>query len=155
MYGHLLLVKLLVPLGVLIRLMIEHGGEKFVASSRMGRVPVIDSLTFTFEEADSFLPDSYFAEFWATDPAGANDTYRIKTWKNGVLLNKPEELNLAYDAGFSAGGNFDGVAFITPIRSEESIHLRRMRTKRFFLLMFQETPYMWRFIQFLWRHSTS
>ncbi|MEQ9414978.1 MAG: DUF4249 domain-containing protein, partial [Cyclobacteriaceae bacterium] len=98
-------------------LMIEHGGEKFVSSSRMGRVPVIDSLTFTFEEADSFLPDSYFAEFWATDPAGANDTYRIKTWKNGVLLNKPEELNLAYDAGFSAGGNFDGVTFITPIRS--------------------------------------
>ena len=31
-------------------------------------------------------------------------------------MNKPSEINLAYDAGFSAGGNFDGVSFITPIR---------------------------------------
>ncbi|MEP2668186.1 MAG: DUF4249 domain-containing protein [Cyclobacteriaceae bacterium] len=97
-------------------LVVEHGTETFVSTSRMGRVPVIDSLTFIFEEEDSFIPDSYFAEFWATDMAGPNDTYRIKTWKNGVLLNKPNELNLAYDAGFSAGGNFDGVTFITPIR---------------------------------------
>lgn len=97
-------------------LIVEYDNETFIASSRMGRVPVIDSLSFIFEEENAFIPDSYFAEFWATDLAGPNDTYRIKTWKNGVLLNKPSELNLAYDAGFSAGGNFDGVAFITPIR---------------------------------------
>lgn len=97
-------------------LRVEYDGETFVSSSKMGRVPVIDSLTFTFEEKNSFLPDSYLADFWATDLPGPNDTYRIKTWKNGVLLNKPSELNLAYDAGFSAGGNFDGVTFITPIR---------------------------------------
>lgn len=97
-------------------LKVEYNGESFVAGSRMGRVPVIDSLTFTFKEKNSFLPDLYLADFWATDLPGPNDTYRIKAWKNGVLLNKPNELNLAYDAGFSAGGNFDGGTFITPIR---------------------------------------
>lgn len=97
-------------------LKVDYNGESFVSSSRIGRVPVIDSLTFTFEKKNSFRPDSYLADFWATDLQGPNDTYRIKTWKNGVLLNKPSELNLAYDAGFSAGGNFDGVTFITPIR---------------------------------------
>lgn len=97
-------------------LRVVHENETFVSSSRMGRVPVIDSLTFTFEEKTSILPEMYVAEFWAKDFTGPNDTYRIKTWKNGVLLNKPSELNLAYDAGFSAGGNFDGVIFATPIR---------------------------------------
>lgn len=97
-------------------LVVERGSETFVSSSRMGRVPAIDSLTFTFEKKNSITPDMYLAEFWARDLTGPNDTYRIKAWKNGVLLNKPSELNLAYDAGFSAGGNFDGVIFATPIR---------------------------------------
>lgn len=97
-------------------LTIQLGGETFVSNSKMNRVPVIDSLTFTFEEENAFQPESYLADFWATDLAGPNDTYWIKAWKNGTLLNKPSEINLAYDAGFSAGGNFDGVTFITPIR---------------------------------------
>jgi hypothetical protein len=97
-------------------LLVQVGNDTFVSASKMNRVPVIDSLTFTFEEESSFFPESFLADFWSTDFVGPNDTYWIKTWKNGILLNKPGELNLAYDAGFSAGGNFDGVTFITPIR---------------------------------------
>ncbi|MDH4059137.1 MAG: DUF4249 domain-containing protein [Cyclobacteriaceae bacterium] len=97
-------------------LSIQVGGETFTATSAMNRVPVIDSVSFTFEEANAFQDDAYFADFWATDPMGPDDNYWIKAWKNGVLLNKPGEINVAYDAGFSAGGNFDGVTFITPIR---------------------------------------
>ncbi len=91
-------------------------GETFTATSYMGRVPVIDSVTLTFEPETAVQPDSYFADFWATEPSGSGDTYWIKAFKNGVLLNKPAEINIAYDAGFSAGGNFDGVTFITPKR---------------------------------------
>jgi hypothetical protein len=97
-------------------LTVQIGSETYVAVSRMSRVPAIDSISFTFEEESSFLPETYLADFWASDFVGPNDTYWIKAWKNGVQLNKPSEINLAYDAGFSAGGNFDGVAFITPIR---------------------------------------
>lgn len=98
------------------QLQVQIGGETFEATSEMNDVPVIDSLTFTFQEENAFQPDSYLADFWATDLVGPGNTYWIKAWKNGVLLNKPSELNLAYDAGFSAGGNFDGITFITPIR---------------------------------------
>ncbi len=91
-------------------------GEVFAATSYMGRVPVIDSVTLTFEPETAIQPDSYIAEFWATEVPGSGDTYWIKAFKNGVLLNKPEEINIAFDAGFSAGGNFDGVTFITPKR---------------------------------------
>lgn len=91
-------------------------GEVYTATSYMGRVPVIDSVTLTFEPKNAIQPDSYIAEFWATEVPGSGDTYWIKAFKNGVLLNKPEEINIAFDAGFSAGGNFDGVTFITPKR---------------------------------------
>lgn len=97
-------------------LTIQVDGETFKAFSTMKRVPEIDSVTFTFEEKNAFQEDSYIAEFWATDLEGRNDNYWIKAYKNGVLLNRPDEITLAYDAGFSAGGNFDGVTFITPIR---------------------------------------
>lgn len=98
-------------------LSVRVGSEEFRASSRMGRVPPVDSVTFTFQEASQFFPASYFAEFWATDPSGKGDTYWIRAYKNGVFLQKPSELTVAFDAGFSEGGNFDGVTFITPIRS--------------------------------------
>ena len=52
-----------------------------------------------------------------TDLPGLGNTYWIKATKNGTLLNKPRELNLAYDAAFAKGSNFDGYTFIQPIRN--------------------------------------
>jgi hypothetical protein len=63
-----------------------------------------------------FFPDAYFAEFWSRDFIGSGDTYWIKSFKNGIYLNEPAEINIAYDAGFSEGGNVDGLIFIPPIR---------------------------------------
>ena len=99
-------------------LTVNLNGETFKATSKINRTVSIDSVTFKFEETSPEFPkDSYTAEFWATEPAGSGDTYWIKGYKNGVLLNKPSEIIIAYDAAFSAGGNFDGVTFIPPIRS--------------------------------------
>ncbi len=98
------------------RLFIEIGNTTLQSNTLMGRVPEIDSIGFRFEPEDTFLPDSYFADVWARDPVGPGDTYWIKTWKNGEYLSKPGEISLAYDAGFSAGGNVDGLIFIQPIR---------------------------------------
>lgn len=92
------------------------GEDLYQAGSKMNRVPDIDSVTFRFEEEDLFFPDSYFAEFWSRDIAGPGDTYWIKSYKNGEYLNQPSEINIAYDAGFSEGGNVDGLIFIPPIR---------------------------------------
>ena len=97
-------------------LSVTTGGETYTATSEMKRVPPVDSISFSISKSLRFPSGSYIAEFWSTDPKGAGDTYWIRTYKNGILLNKPSEINLAYDAGFSAGGDFDGVRFITPIR---------------------------------------
>ncbi|MFN7705764.1 MAG: DUF4249 domain-containing protein [Chryseotalea sp.] len=102
--------------GLQYTLEIETNGETYEALADMSRVPEIDSLTFFFEPGDQFTDDFVLAEFWSTDPDESGDAYWIKTYKNGQLLNKPVDINLAYDAGFSRGSNFNGVPFIVPIR---------------------------------------
>jgi Domain of unknown function (DUF4249) len=97
-------------------LAVTMGQDLFIASSIMGRVPAIDSISFTFEPASGFLPELTTAQFWATDLKGRGDAYWIKAWRNDTLLLKPGEINLAFDAGFSERGNLDGVTFIQPIR---------------------------------------
>lgn len=98
------------------KLNITFNGEAFEASSHMGRVPPVDSITFTKDERPGLNKIRYQGEFWAKDPAGAGDAYWIKATKNDTLLNKPSEINVAYDAGFSAGGDADDVEFLPPIR---------------------------------------
>lgn len=113
------------------QLEIQVGGETLKAISKMGRVPVIDSVTYYTEKRLGTEDLITFGQFWATDPAGPNDSYWIRTYKNGVLLSKPSEINIAYDAGASSGGLTDGVTFIQPIRqginsSETDTNEKRM-----------------------------
>jgi Domain of unknown function (DUF4249) len=95
---------------------VQVGTEAFTAMADMGRAPKVDSITFRFEEGNSFIDDYYIGQFWAKDLVGTGDTYWIKTYRNDTLLLKPSDINIAYDAGFSEGGNIDSVTFITPIR---------------------------------------
>jgi hypothetical protein len=97
-------------------LRVSVNGIVYESFSQMNRVPQIDSITFRFEKGNSFFPDSYFGQMYATDFEGIGDTYWIKAFKNGQYLNKPNEINIAFDAGFTAGGNIDGTPFIQPIR---------------------------------------
>lgn len=108
------------------RLTVQVNGEVYEATSKMGPVPPVDSIVYKKNEPDQTNPDFYRAQFYAKDVIGRGDTYWIKTYKNGILLNKPEELNVAYDAGFDAGGPFYSrvyngfpilVDFIPPIRN--------------------------------------
>jgi hypothetical protein len=100
------------------RLTVTTQGETFEAFSNLGRVPPIDSILFHYKPAETIIKEEYYlGEFMAKDPAGVGDAYWIKAWKNGVFLGKPAELNMAYDAGFSAGQPVDGQDFLIPIRN--------------------------------------
>lgn len=110
------------PFGVVghqYRLTVTAEGETFASYSTLGRVPPIDSIKFHYNPEDIVVQEAYYtAEFVATDPVGLGDTYWIKAWKNGVFLGKPGEMNMAFDAGFSAGQSVDGQVFILPIRRD-------------------------------------
>lgn len=98
------------------KLIVTVNGEQFESTTSMGRVPQIDSITFSKDVRSVDGKERYQGEFWAVDPIGPGDTYWIRATKNDTLLNKPSEQNLAYDGGFSAGSDTDGVEFLPPIR---------------------------------------
>lgn len=97
-------------------LTIAYNGETFTATSGIGPVPTVDSLAFEYVEDEPMFAEGYRAEFWGKDLLGEGNTYWIKTYKNGTLLNKPSELNIAFDAGISTNTSNDGQSFIPPIR---------------------------------------
>jgi hypothetical protein len=110
-------IFLIEDFGTTYDLMVQVGSEVFSAKSELKRVPEVDSIKFTFKpEQNMFQPEGFYGEFVATDLEGSGDTYWIKAFKNGKALNNPFDLNIAFDAGFSAGGNIDGVVFIQPIQ---------------------------------------
>ncbi len=95
---------------------IESNGVMYQAFSLMNRVPPVDSIVMTFEEESLGQPEGFYGEFFAQDFVGPGDAYWIKTYKNNQFLNKPSEMNIAFDASFTAGNGVDGTAFIAPIR---------------------------------------
>ena len=103
-------------LGSQYTLMIDVEGRQISSVTSMQPVPVIDSIVQEFREDELGGPDGIYAQFFARDIPGLGNTYWIKTFKNGLFLNKPEEINLAYDGGFDAGAEIDGIIFIPPIR---------------------------------------
>lgn len=102
--------------GVTYILTVETGGVTYTAACKMGAVPPIDSITFEFTKGNQFMKDGYTGQFYATDIPGYGNTYWIRAYKNGHFLNKPSEINIAFDAGFSQGSIVDGIPFIQPIR---------------------------------------
>jgi uncharacterized protein DUF4249 len=95
---------------------IEWNGNTFGSQSTLNAVPRVDSIRVEFREALLDHPEGNYAQFFARDLPGLGDTYWIKSYKNGVFLNKPFELNIAWDAGFDGGADTDGLIFVPPIR---------------------------------------
>ena len=98
-------------------LRINVNDQTYTSTARLNPVPPIDSVTYELLEANAFIPESYFAEFWAVDLPETGNAYWIRAYKNGRLLDKPSEISVAYDAGFSRGSSFNGTVFAQPIRS--------------------------------------
>lgn len=101
-------------IGTELDLEIELEGKTLRSSTIMHRSSPIDSINQ--EDRDDIFGTGIFCNFFSRDPSGRGDTYWIKTFKNDVFLNKPSELNVAFDAGFDSGAQIDGIIFIPPIR---------------------------------------
>lgn len=97
-------------------LYIELDGDAYVAGAQANPTIPIDSIGYEFREDQVGQPDGIYAQIYAVDRVGEGDVYWIKTFKNGAFLNKPQELNIAFDGAFGPGANSDGILFIPPIR---------------------------------------
>lgn len=97
------------------RLEINVNGDMLTSETKLNRVPVVDSIYQEFVTDMGFI-DGIMIEILTRDLVGVGDTYWIKTFKNGIYLNRADEINIAYDAGFDSGAETDGFVFIPPIR---------------------------------------
>lgn len=90
---------------------------EYTSNTILGRSPEIEEIRQEIRENEiGSVNGGTYCEFIARDFEGIGDTYWIKTFKNGEFLNRPEEINIAYDAGFDQGAEADGLIFIPPIR---------------------------------------
>ena len=95
---------------------ISKDDKTYVSASQLNPTVPVDSIVSEFREESLGEPEGYYAEFFARDNPGLGDAYWIKAFKNDIFLNKPQEINIAFDAGPSSGAEVDGLIFITPIR---------------------------------------
>ncbi len=95
---------------------IQREGDRYASRTTMNRVPPIDSISIQYEEARIGLDSGLYAQVYARDFTGPGDAYLIRSTINDTLLNRPSELNLAFDATFDAGSATDGIVYIFPIR---------------------------------------
>jgi hypothetical protein len=100
------------------QLEMKHEGNTFTAVSKLNPVPVIDSMTFAFEEEEINSEAGYYTQFFARDFAGTKDYYWIKPFKNNlpVYANQPALMIISEDAAFG-GDAGDGLVFILPLRA--------------------------------------
>ena len=97
-------------------LSIRWNDELYIASTTVRPVPKVDSISIRIRKNQLNRGDGHYAQLHARDIPGEGHTYWIKTFKNNIFLNKPAELNIAYDAGIDFGANLDGVPFISVIQ---------------------------------------
>lgn len=97
-------------------LSVTHGEKVYSSATSIHPVPEIDSISIYFEDNAFGADDGLYAELYARDIPGKGNTYWVKSYRNDTLLNKPQELNIIYDATFDAGTDLDGTTFIRPLR---------------------------------------
>lgn len=98
------------------QLTVAAGGLSYTASTTIYDAPEIDSISIYLEDEAFGADEGLFAEVYARDLPGQGDTYWVKAYRNDTLLNKPQEINIVYDATFDAGSDIDGTYFIRPLR---------------------------------------
>jgi len=97
-------------------LTVVNGNDEYQATTSLQNTAPIDSIRI-YEEDEAFgAEDGLYSELYARDLPGKGNTYWVKSFRNDTLLNRPQELNVVYDATFDSGNDIDGIYFIRPLR---------------------------------------
>jgi Domain of unknown function (DUF4249) len=93
---------------------VRYQGQTYQATSTMQATTRVDAISYEKREAELNRKAGYRATLHATDRPELDNCYWIRTYKNGQFLNRPDEMNLAYDAG-RRGTVLNNQAFLFPI----------------------------------------
>ncbi|WP_298739091.1 DUF4249 family protein [uncultured Chitinophaga sp.] len=97
-------------LGHVYRLTLTYNGETFVATDSIKRVPQIDSISYKYKSEEDALSGEggYYADLHATDFAGGNDYYWIRSYRNDRSTRNTDQyaINGAFNEDVADGWNF-------------------------------------------------
>lgn len=68
-------------------------GETYTGNDTLNEVAVFDNFYFEFEEETLFTDEGYFLKFDSTDPAGIENYYYYRVFKNGIYTIVPDPGN--------------------------------------------------------------
>ncbi len=103
------------------QLNVSINGNSYTAYSILNRTTIVNSIVFsssgfvpkdTLPNSDTTSPRKYYPYIHATDSMGAADYYWVKTYKNGILYNQPNQMDFFQDGGYDGT---DGYPFLPPV----------------------------------------
>jgi hypothetical protein len=97
------------------KLTIVHDGNTYTATDKINRVCVSNFIIIKYPKAEFGRAPGFYLFLTSVDLLGVGDYYRIKTFKNDLLFNRPGDITVAYDAGVQSTTISDNVPFAFPI----------------------------------------
>jgi len=101
---------------------VDLDGVTYSATSKMPKVPVLDSLYFEYEEESLFQPEGYVVYGAMQDAADEENFYRIIYSSNDTLQNDVEDY-IVFDDGFINGNAFEFPIFVRQFELQDKVDL--------------------------------
>jgi hypothetical protein len=108
-------------------LRIQAEGEEYEAETEIRRTPPIDSIRAEYREEKGFDEAGYYLLYYGPELPGLGDYYRFKVFRNGRLLNRPEDLFVRSDE--LVDGRYIGAFELNNNQGEEETFARGDRVR--------------------------
>lgn len=102
------------------KLTVEANAEIYEAESTLKPPVAIDSITWFYDEGNSFFDAGYYLYVYLLDPAETDNYFRIKIYRNGVLKNSSDDL-IVFNDRFVNGKKLEISLLNDPYRINDTI----------------------------------
>lgn len=102
------------------KLSVESNGVKYEAQSTLKPEVKIDSVTWIFDEGNSFFDAGYYLNVYLTDPPQIDNYYRIKIYRNGKLKSSTDDL-IFFNDRFVDGNIVEVSLFNDPYKLKDTV----------------------------------
>ncbi|MBN7810527.1 DUF4249 domain-containing protein [Algoriphagus sp. H41] len=111
------------------RLSINWEDKVFVSEGEMLQPPIVDSVTWSFEEERLFRDEGYYIKVYGKIPFTENNNYRIRVIENDTLQNQPEDY-LLFDDTFGLQFFEEGLELSYAFEENDKVRLELFRLNR-------------------------
>jgi hypothetical protein len=110
-------------------LVVKWRGQEFQSSGVMLEAPIVDSVTWKFEEKRLFREEGYYIKVFGKAPFLENNNYRIRVIENDTLKNQREHY-LLFDDTFGLGFFEKGLELDYAFQEKDRVRLELYRLNR-------------------------